>query len=75
MSLLKRLTPFLLAGVVLAVLAFGLILLAYLFVIGSLIGMILFIFNWVRERFFTPVKTSQPKPSGRVIDTDDWRKL
>lgn len=74
--LFNKLMPFLIAGIMLAVMAFGIVLLAYLFLIGTVIGMILFAINWVRERYFSPPKKEPPRqPSGRVIDSDDWRKL
>lgn len=75
MHFFKRLTPFIIAGIMLAVMAFGMILLAYLFLIGTVIGMILYAFNWIRERYFTPRKKQPRQPSGRVIDSDEWRKL
>ena len=75
MRFLNRLIPFLLAGIFLAVMAFGLVLLAYLFLIGTLVGMVLFAVSWIRERFFTPKKKQPLQPSGRIIDSNDWRKL
>lgn len=75
MRFFKRLVPFIIAGIMLAVMAFGLILLAYLFLIGTVIGMVLYAFNWVRERYFRPPNKQPRQPSGRVIDSDDWRKL
>ena len=76
MRLINRLIPFLIAGILLAAIAFGLVLLAYLFLIGTVAGMILYAVAWVRERFFTPKKPARPpKTSGRVIDSDEWRKL
>ena len=76
MSFFKRLTPFFIAGIFIALLTFGMVLLAYLFIIGAVIGMVLFVVNTVRERFFTPKKKAPPPPpSGRVIDSDDWHKL
>jgi hypothetical protein len=75
MTFLNRITPFLLAGIMIAVLAFGLVILAYLFLIGTLIGSALFAMSWVRARFTAPKPIIQKKPSGRVIDTDEWRKL
>lgn len=75
MPLLNRLIPFVIAGIMLAIFAFGLILLAYLFLIGTVLGIILFAINWIRARFVKTTKKKPLKPSGRVIDSDDWRKL
>ena len=74
--LINRLIPFFIAGIFLVAMAFGLVLLAYLFLIGEIAGMILFAVASIRERFFSPKKkVKPPQPSGRVIDSDDWRKL
>ncbi len=76
MLLLNRLIPFIIAGVLIVIAAFSLIILAYLFLIGSIIGVILFGINWVRAKWMTSKTTIPPKqPSGRIIDSDDWRKL
>lgn len=76
MNFINRLKPFILAGILLAVLAFGLVILAYLILIGAAAGSVLFIISWIRERFFRPrEKKKMPQPSGRIIDSDDWRKL
>lgn len=75
MRLLNRLIPFLIAGILLVAMAFGLVLLAYLFLIGAVTGLILFVISWIRERFFSTRKTKPTQPSGRVIDSDEWRKL
>jgi hypothetical protein len=53
---------------------FGMFLLAYLFLIAAVVGIIFYLYNWVRLRFFAP-KVKPQQPSGRIIDTDEWRKL
>lgn len=68
--------PFILIGIAIVAFAFGIILLAYLFLFGAIVGFILFMISWVRNKFFQPktvVKTK--KMTGRVIDSDDWKKL
>lgn len=76
MSILSRLYPFILAGIVIVAFSFGVLLLAYLFLIGATIGLILFIFSWIRDRFFTSRhRHKQPPKRGRIIDSDDWRRL
>lgn len=69
---LNRLIPFVLLGVGLVAFAFGIIILAYLFLLGALVGMILFGINLIREKFRKP-KTPVKKPSNRIIDSDDWK--
>lgn len=76
-KILNQLIPFLLAGIAIVALVFGIMLLAYLFFFGAIVGFILFIIAEIRQRFFpnkTVVKT-QKKTSGRIIDSDDWNKL
>jgi hypothetical protein len=73
---LKQLTPFIILGIVLIALAFGMILLAYLFLFGAILGGILYLIRWIQLRFFpskTRDKAAQKK--GRIIDSNDWKKL
>jgi hypothetical protein len=72
-KLLNQLMPFLLIGIAIVAFAFGIILLAYLFLFGAILGFILFITAWIRNKFFPSKKSI--KPSGRVIDSDEWRKM
>lgn len=73
---LKELIPFILIGIAIAAFAFGIVLLAYLFLIGALVGFVLFFISWIRSKLF-PKKNLTPtkKKSGRIIDSDDWKKL
>ncbi len=74
---LNQLIPFLLAGIAIVAFVFGIMLLAYLFFFGAIIGFILFIIAKIRAKFFSS-KTSvqkRKKSSGRIIDSDDWNKL
>lgn len=75
MPIFNRLKPFILAGILLVVLAFGLVILAYIMLIGALAGLVLFAISWIRQRFFQTHEKKPPQPSGRIIDSDDWRKL
>lgn len=73
---IKQITPFLLAGIALVALAFGIMLLAYLLFFGAIIGFILFIISWIRSTFFpNKLPKQSPPKSGRIIDSDDWKKL
>jgi hypothetical protein len=74
---LKRLIPFVLFGIALVAFSFGIILLAYLFLFGAIVGLILFMIAWIKSKLF-PSKTiakSDKKQSGRIIDSDDWKEL
>lgn len=73
---LSQLIPFIFIGIAIVAFAFGIILLAYLFLIGALVGLILFSISWIKEKFFPRKVSTQPKKhSGRVIDSDDWKKM
>jgi len=73
---LNQLIPFILFGIAIVAFAFGIILLAYLFLFGAIVGFILFLIAWIRNRFFPPKTLTRKKPkSGRIIDSDDWKKM
>ena len=74
--LINQLIPFILLGIALVVFAFGIVLFVYLFIFGAAIGLILYLFNWVKGRFF-PKKDVPPEQMkvGRIIDSDDWKEL
>jgi hypothetical protein len=73
-NLFARLMPFIMIGIAIVAFAFGLVLLTYLFILGALIGIALFLINWMREKFF-PNKKITPynnaKKKGRTIDHQD----
>lgn len=74
--LLNQITPFLLLGIGIVAFAFGIMLLAYLFLFGAVIGLILYSLAWIREKFFPhkhPTPNNHYKP-GRIIDSDHWEK-
>jgi len=73
--LLSRLMPFLLAGIALVALGFGIFILAYLFLFGALVGLALFFINLFKQKFFSkspPLVKTRP---GRTFDSDDWKVL
>lgn len=72
----RQLLPFIFMGVAIVILIYGLMLLAYLFLFGVIIGLVLFAINWVRDQLFGPKK--QPpsvRRPGRTFDSDDWNKM
>lgn len=74
---LNQLIPFVFIGIALVAFAFGIVLLAYLFLLGAIVGMVLFLISWIRAKFFPDkrVTTFKRNKSGRIIDTDDWKEL
>jgi len=73
-NLLARIIPFLFLGIMLVILIAGLILLSYLLIWGAVVGLVLFLIAWLREKFFPPrhlTKIDKQSKSGRVIDHDD----
>ena len=79
-NILERIIPFVLAGIALVAFAFGLILLAYLFLIGAAVGLVLFIVTWIRQQILLrKIKNQEQllkkKKTGRIIDSDDYKSL
>jgi hypothetical protein len=70
-----RLIPFILFGIAVVAFIYGIVLLAYLFLFGAIVGCILFFITWLRRLFFTNKSLTKKKstPPGRIIDSDDWR--
>jgi len=75
-SIFAKIIPFLLIGIAIVAFSFGIVLLAYLFFLGAIVGLVLFIITYIKEKFFPkkqpPIQTKKP---GRTIDSDDWKKL
>lgn len=74
--LLNLLSPFIILGLVLAVLIFGAILMGYLLLFGAIIALVIFVIKKIRA-WFSPKKPipKQNKKTGRIIDADDWNVL
>jgi hypothetical protein len=58
-------------GIALVAIFYGLILLAYLFVFGATVGLILFAVAWIKAKYFASRSISVPKRTGRTIDHDE----
>jgi len=77
-AFINKLIPFVFLGIAIVAFAFGIVLLAYLFIFGALIGFILYLFYWIKHKFFPPKiqridrRTKKPK-SDRIIDSDYWK--
>ncbi|HSW69162.1 MAG TPA: hypothetical protein VLI69_03245 [Gammaproteobacteria bacterium] len=73
-NLFQRLMPFLFLGIMLVVLVAGLILLSYLLIWGAIVGLVLFLIAWIREKFFPTrqlTKSDKKRTSNRIIDHED----
>jgi hypothetical protein len=70
-NLYAKLLPFIFLGIAIVFLIFNLILLAYLFIFGSLVGMALFAIAYIKQRFFASKDIIIPKKQGRTIDHDE----
>jgi hypothetical protein len=70
-NIYARLLPFIFIGIAIVALIFGLILLAYLFIFGALVGLTLFAVAYIKQRFFASKQIIIPKKQGRTIDHDE----
>lgn len=73
----SQLIPFFFIGIAIVAFAFSMMLLAYLFFLGAIVGLILFLASYIKQRFFPSKKDTRKtaSSSGRVIDSNDWRKM
>ena len=62
------------AAMIVVALIFGLMLFAYIFLFAALIGCIIFLVQKIRDKFFSARKVKKSR-QGRIIDSDDWKKL
>jgi ABC-type transport system involved in cytochrome bd biosynthesis fused ATPase/permease subunit len=69
-NFLNRLLPFLGIGIVLVVIIIALLFLSSLFVIGALVGLVLFIIAYVKKRFFSAKKSNLVRKS-KTYEHDD----
>lgn len=70
---LDSLLAFLFLGMGIVALIAGIILFSYLLLYGAIVGVILFIILWFKEKFFPAKKIRSTKPTkqGRIIEHDD----
>lgn len=68
--LIQQLIPFLYLGIMIVIFVLGLMFLSYILIFGAIIGSILFIINWIRQKFFSSRQINKRKSSGRIIDHD-----
>lgn len=72
-NVVAKIVPFLFLGVMLVILVAGVILLSYLLIWGAVVGLVLFLIAWIREKLFPSkqlVESQKPK-AGRIIEHED----
>lgn len=72
-NFIAKLIPFILLGIAIVAFGFGLVLLTYLLFFGAIVGLILYLATWIKERFFTSKHLVKPRNTikrGRTIDHD-----
>jgi hypothetical protein len=70
-NIYAKIMPFFMLGIALVLIFYGLILLAYLFVFGAIVGMVLFGIAWIKAKFFASSNFSVPKRRGHTIEHDE----
>lgn len=70
MNIFAKIIPFILLGMAIVAFAFGLLLFTYLLIFGAIVGLILFVIAWIKERFFSKKQVTRRTP-GRTIDHKD----
>ena len=75
-TFIKRLVPFIVLGMVFVLLAFSFMLFVYLFIFGAIVGTILFITQWIRNKWLQNNHSMQhtEKHKTRIIDVKDWKR-
>lgn len=72
-KLINGIVPFIVLGIIIVIFVFGIILLSYLLIFGALVGLVLFLIAWVKEKFFPSkhMTTTKNKKPGITIEHDD----
>lgn len=74
-SLLARIIPFFVLGIMVVLLIVGIILFSYLLVLGAIVGFVLFLAAWLKNKLFrskqTVIREQTPEKQGRIIDHDE----
>ncbi len=76
MQIIRQIAPLFLAAFILVMMMFGMVLLGYLILFILFVSSLAYVFNRIKL-YFQPPQSKKPShpPSGRIIDSDDWRKL
>lgn len=71
---ISQIIPFILFGILLVLFVVGIILFSYLLILGAVVGLVLFIIQWIRMKFFPSKHLSNYQHSKRSGRTFDHRK-
>lgn len=73
---LQMIFPFAMLALVIIFFLVGIVVFAYLFLIAFVVITIVYIASAIQKKWFVSKKrTETKKPSGRIIDSDDWKQL
>lgn len=73
-KLMSKVLPFFFVGILLVILVVGFVLLSYLLIAGAVVGLVLFLLAWIKEKLSPErhlTKTDSSKKTGRTIEHDD----
>ncbi len=73
-KMVVKILPFFFIGLMLVILVAGFILLSYLLIAGAVVGLVLFLVAWIKEKLWPErhlTKTNISKKTGRTIEHDD----
>lgn len=67
---MQRLAPFIFIGIMIVLFAVGIIILSYLLILGALVGIVLFVVVWIKDKLIRNDHLPQvkKKQEGRTID-------
>lgn len=71
MSIFSRIAPFIVLGIMLVILVAGFVLLSYLLIAGALVGLVLFVLAWAKDKFFPRKNLPFVQRSARTFEHDD----
>ncbi len=70
--ILAAIVPFIFIGIVLVLVAVGMIVFSWVLFFGIITGLVLYLIAWVRATFFAAKQSPMQKPhQGRIIDMDN----
>lgn len=73
-NLFARVLPFIFFGVMLVLLVIGIVLFSYILILGAIVGSVLFLIAFIRDKLFLSrhvTKTQPQEKAGRIIEHDD----
>jgi len=74
-KLMSKVLPFFFVGILLVLLVVGFVLLSYLLIAGAVVGLVLFLIAWIKDKLSPAqrhlTKTDTSKKTGRTIEHDD----